>query len=778
MRTSFSKQWRFSRVDPNALDSLHFALTPEFDDADWRLLDLPHDWSIELPRHPKHRSGPNGGFFEDGMGWYRKRFEVPMEWKKKRVILEFEGAYHQAELWMNGRVLANHAYGYTGFFVDLTDWLKWGESNVLAVRLDTVGSPHSRWYAGSGLYRPVWMHLKDPVHLEPWGIGVTTPSVESKVAQVRVTTEVRNTVGSAQDVTLEWSVKDPSGKEVAQATATSSVQAEGVTVVEHGLDIESPQLWSIDTPRLYQLETRVTSADGSADTEDCHFGVRTFRFTPDEGFVLNDERVLLKGGCVHHDCGPLGAQCIDRAEERKVELMKASGFNAVRCAHNPPSIAFLDACDRLGVVVMDEAFDVWQLEKVPYDYHKHFDQQWENDLNSMLRRDRNHPSVVLWSIGNELIERGFPEGARIATMLADHVRKVEPSRPVTAGICDLWGAGPWTQLDGMFKPLDVCGYNYEVKASIEDRDQYPERVIVATESFPNKAFDYWKAVENHTQVAGDFVWTALDYLGESGIGRMVPKEGGHKHMGDYPWHHANCGDIDLCGWKRPQSYYRDVLWGIAEKPYIAVHCPCDGDVERVESSWGWADVQSRWTWPGSEGSPLRVDVYADAESVELFLNGDSLGVQPATEVQRYCATFEVPYAPGELKVVATKGDCVSENMISTSGPAVRLALEVDRSNLNADDRDLAFVTVQAFDAKERLVPLADHTVYFTVQGVGGLAAVASADPRNTEPYRGNVHSLWRGKALAVVRPTGCPGEIVLEAHADGLKGDSLTLACR
>ncbi len=777
-RQSFDAAWRFQRCDPKSLNAFAQALTPAFDDSNWRLLDLPHDWSIELPRSPDYPSGSNGGFFIDGMGWYRKTFDAPADWAGKRVCLEFEGAYQNAELWLNGRVLDEHPYGYTSFFVDLTRLLKPGEPNVLAVRLDSSGSPHTRWYAGSGIYRHVWLHVTDPVHLAHGGTSITTPTVTDATATVKVSAEIDNTSAAAKPVTLQWRVLDPAGKEVARAETTATAKPGAITPATQTITVPKPQRWSVDQPALYRLETRLLDTTGERETASTSFGIRTFRFTPAEGFVLNDQPLLLKGGCVHHDCGPLGAQTIDRAEERKVEVLKASGYNAVRCAHNPPSPAFLEACDRLGMLVIDEAFDVWQLEKIPFDYHRHFNDWWQRDLDSMLRRDHNHPSIILWSVGNELIERGFPEGARIAKMLADHVRSVDPTRPVTAGICDLWGAGPWSQLDDLFAALDVCGYNYRLEAYESDHEKFPKRVIIATESFPNRVFEYWKAVEKLPHVAGDFVWTSLDYLGEAGIGRTYEEGKFTGHMPGYPWHQANCADIDLCGWKRPQSFYRDVLWGLAKAPYIAVHPPVPEGYKLAVSSWGWHDCQPSWNWPDANGKTLQVDVYFDCDEVELLLNGKSLGRQPATVEARHIATFQVPYTTGELKAIAqTKGKTVAESSLRTTGPAQRLMLSADRRTIRADPNDLAYVTVSAVDANDLVVPIAAHTVHFTLRGPAALAAVASADARNTEPYRGNVHSLWRGRALAIVRPAGTAGPVVLEAHADGLQGAETVITC-
>jgi len=487
----------------------------------------------------------------------------------------------------------------------------------------------------------------------------------------------------------------------------------------------------------------------------------------------------MRGGCVHHDCGPLGSAAIDRAEERKVEVLKASGYNAVRTAHNPPSPAFLNACDRLGMLVMDEAFDVWRAGKVLYDYHRHFDKWWQEDLNSMLLRDRNHPSVVIWSIGNELIERLLPEGAVIAHQLADHVRAVDPTRPVTAGICDTWDAhATWRDTDELFTALDLRGYNYQDGVYREDHGRFPDRVIVATETSPTRQYDYWKAVEELPYVIGDFVWTALDYLGEAGIGYEYLEGETAAFVSNWPWTVANCGDIDLCGGKRPQSYYRDVLWQCRETPYIGVHALVPDDRKVLLSNWGWDDVQASWSWPGSEGLTLPVVVYFDCDEVELLLNGISVGVVSMTAESRYIARFSVPYQPGELKAIArTAGVQVAEAALSTTGQPCHLRLTPDRATIRIDRNDLSYVTVEVCDAEGQTVPTADSLFHVTISGPGRIAAVANADPKNTDLYCDSRHHAWRGRGLVIVQPSGEPGRIDLCVTADGFEPVQTVICC-
>ena len=758
------EDWRFHLGDPAAS-------RPDLDDSNWRRLDLPHDWSVELDRSPDCPSGDQGGFFVDGVGWYRKHFSAPDDWRERKVSVEFEGVYRNAEVWLNGHELGVHPYGYTTFHFDLTPYLRFGDkANVLAVRVDNSTHRHTRWYSGSGIYRHVWLIATHPVHVAQWGLSVTTPVVSEQEATVRVVTTVCNDSGTDQDIAVRCRVTGDGGIEI-HADAETNVRAGTDAELVADVVVPSPVLWSPESPSLYRLVAEVSVEGEVLDTETTAFGIRSFYFNTEEGFVLNDRRTILRGGCVHHDCGPLGAASIDRAEERKVEVLKASGFNAIRCAHNPPSPAFLEACDRLGMLVIDEAFDVWREGKIPYDYHRHFDDWWQRDLDSMLLRDRNHPSIILWSIGNELCERGLPEGAALAKTLSARVRKIDPTRPITAGINSV---PEWRDTDGLFDYLDVCGYNYRLEAYEPDHELHPDRVIIATESFPPQSYEYWKAVEKLPYVAGDFVWTSHDYLGEAGIGHTRSEDKEQNFALGYPWNQANCGDIDLCGWKRPQSHYRDVLWNRAAEPYIAVHPPNPSGKEIVVSHWGWHDVQPSWTWPGCDGEELRVDVYYACDEIELFLNGKSLGKRPATAESVHIATFRVSYEAGELEAVAyADGIETGRSALSTAGPAERIRLCADRVSISSDPRDLAYVTVEVVDASDKTCPNAANMVFFTVTGPGRIAAVASADPRNTETYRGNSHSVWRGKCLVVVQPTGEPGEIRLLAHADHLEGGSL-----
>lgn len=764
-KQALNQEWRFH------LDHYEGARWGEPDDSNWRLVDLPHDWSIELPRNPDNVSGVAGGFFPMGCGWYRKHFTPGDDWRGKRVYIEFEGVYMTAEVWLNQHHLGRHPYGYTSFHYDLTPYLNWDGPNVLKVFVDNTHQLNSRWYSGSGIYRPVWLIVVEPVHVAHWGVYVTTPQITHHNALVRIQTTVENHTDTSQVVTLRTRVIDPDGKEVGSCQSNNLIDTQTQGEFSQDTQVPEPKLWSPDTPHLYSLETVVLVGGKVADTETTTFGIRSLEFSAANGFTLNGEPVLLKGGCVHHDNGVLGAASYARSEERKVEIHKASGYNAIRCAHNPPAPAFLEACDRLGMLVIDEAFDCWREGKNDGDYHVAFDDWWQRDLDSMLYRDRNHPSIIIWSTGNEVLERdGRGGGVEISQMLADHIRTIDPSRPVTAAMCGSWTGGTWEETDGVFATLDVGGYNYQWRQYRPDHERLPGRIMMGTESFPIEAFENWMGVLEHPAVIGDFVWTSLDYLGESGIGRVHFDAENAPFLGGYPWHQANCGDLDLCGFKRPQSYYRDVLWHDDPRVYIAVHNPVPDGKTPAITRWGWPEVWPDWNWPGYEGQKFKVDIYANCDRVELFLHGRSLGAKPCTRDEKFIASFEVPYQPGELKAVGYRDQQpAAEYRLKSAGSPARVQLTTDRNEIRTAG-DLCYVTVEVLDANGQVHPSADNEIFFTLNGPGRILAVGSSNPVSEEPYVGNQRRAHRGRALIVVKSSHEPGVITLQAQAEGLDG--------
>ena len=772
-RLSLDAGWAFHAGDAGGAEQ------PAFAAEGWRRLDLPHDWSIESPVDHAAPGGGQDGFFPTGIGWYRRALTLPANWAGRRLEVEFEGVYMNADVWINGTHLGRHPYGYTSFRYDLTPFLRPGADNVLAVRVDNSLQPNSRWYSGSGIYRHVWLELTAPVRVAPWGVFVSTAELTAGAATVRVQSTTRNDSDRSQAIAVETSVLDPGGRRVAFAREEATVPPGADFTTAPSLLLAKPSPWSPEAPALYRAVTRVVLGGNTVDEVATPFGVRTLRVSADRGFELNGRTLVLVGGSAHHDNGVLGAAAFDRAEELRVELLKAAGFNAVRTAHNPPSPAFLEACDRLGLLVMEEAFDCWEKGKNPQDYSVDFKEWWRRDLDAMVRRDRNHPSVILWSIGNEVYERGVPEGARLAQMLTGRIRELDPTRPLTAGINGMGPKGDWTKTDPVFATLDVAGYNYEIARSAADHARLPSRVIVATESEPSQAFKYWSAAHAAPYVVGDFVWSALDYLGEAGIGRVFPPDEPavrHWAADQFPWHGAACGDIDLTGWRKPLSHYRNILWDRGEKLYAVVLAPSPGDKPWNLSQWAMPPALPSWSWPGREGRPLTVEVYSRYDAVRLYLNGKLVGERPTGAAEEFKADFTMPFAPGTLQAVGLHAGRAAETfLLRTAGPAARLSLAADRTELSADGQDLSFVTVEIRDRNEVLQPNAAPEVRFTLSGPGSIAGLGTGDMTTMESYGANPHRLFQGRALVVIRAAHAGGRIGLTASAPGLPPAAISL---
>jgi beta-galactosidase len=772
----FDTDWHFHRGGAQGAE------VTDFDDSAWRVIDLPHDWSIEdlpgtlSPFEPHAVSQVSGGFTTGGTGWYRKSFIIPEDQRDKRICIRFDGVYMNADFWLNGEFLGNHPYGYTSFWFDLTGKLKFGESNILAVKVMNEGL-NSRWYSGSGIYRHVWLKVSDPVHIAQWGAYITTPEMSESSARVRIRTTVNNGTSEAVEVDLITRILSSEGEEKANIKSTHAINGGGHFEFIQAAGLSNPQLWSPGSPSLYKAINEVYHDGRLTDRNETTFGVRSVSFDAENGFLLNGTPLKLKGGCIHHDNGPLGSKAFDRAEERRVELLKASGFNAIRCAHNPPSPAFLDACDRLGMLVIDEAFDMWRIGNTPYDYHLYFDEWWQKDIESMVMRDRNHPSVIMWSIGNEIRDMENPEVIAVAKMLGDHVRKIEPTRPVTAAVNNLR-----PQKDRFFAALDVCGYNYaaggdHLQESIyaADHARVPARVMFGSESYPLEAFLAWMQVLDHRWVIGDFVWTAFDYIGEAGIGWR----GYWQESNFYPWNLAWCGDLDVCGWKRPQSFYRDALW---KKDQISVFVKPPKPTfplnpgKQSWSKWEWHDVVADWNWAGYENQPFEIVVYSSCKQVELTLNGKSLGRKKTDRSTRFIAKWEVPYLPGELKAIGYQGSkAVAESVLQTAGKTTAIRLSPDRTVIRADEQDLSYVTVELTDASGVKNPKEERLVKFGIEGEGTIVGVGNANPVSMESCRLPQRKAWQGRCLVIVKSTGKPGVTTLTASSDDLPSSEVTI---
>jgi beta-galactosidase len=574
---------------------------------------------------------------------------------------------------------------------------------------------------------------------------------------------VKNAGSEHAGVVLRTTVTDGKGRGVGTAETAAELTPDSTLEFVQDITVRTPRLWSVESPSLYTLVSEVFRGRLRVDSTATSFGIRSIAFSPERGFLLNGKSVKLKGGCVHHDNGPLGARTYDRAEERRIELLKASGFNAVRCSHNPPSPAYLDACDRLGMLVMDEAFDMWTDEKNPDDYHMYFNSCWRSDLESMVLRDRNHPSIILWSIGNEIPGVEKPEIVETGRRLAETVRRLDPSRPVTMAVNNLA-----ENKDGIFRILDVAGYNYGRDSYVPDHERNPGRVIVATESFPLESCEYWMAVKDNPWVIGDFVWTAIDYIGEASIGWR----GYYQKADFFSWNLAYCGDIDICGWKRPQSFYRDALWkqdqlSVFVTPPVPTF-PFNPEKESW-SIWNWVDAAADWNWEGRESAPLNVQVYSSCEEVELRQDGRSLGRKPTNRSTRFMAEWKVPYGPGVLDAVGYRsGKPVRKSELRTAGAPVAIRLTADRTVLNADNQDLSYITVELVDHQGTRHPKADGLLRFETAGPVTIAAAGNGNPVSIESFQRPERKAWQGRCLVIVKSGRVPGAAALTVSAEGI----------
>ncbi|MGA8670166.1 MAG: glycoside hydrolase family 2 TIM barrel-domain containing protein [Terracidiphilus sp.] len=811
--------WKFFLGDPSGAEA------PTFADASWRSVDLPHDWSIESKPDKDNPSGAGGGFFPGGIGWYRKTFRAPADWKKKVVSIEFDGVYRDATVYLNGHKLGTHPYGYTAFTFDLTPELKFSGANVLAVRVDNSAQPNSRWYSGSGIYRHVRILVTDRTHIAHWGVFITTTEATGRSAKVSIHTQVANESSAVVGVTLETTLLDKTNSRIGSAQSKLSVAPGGEDEAAQEIVLANPALWSPESPALYRAVSTIRKKGKPIDQVTTTFGIRSLQWSAENGLLLNGNPVKLTGGSVHHDNGPLGAAAFDRAEERRVELLKAAGMNAVRTAHNPPSSAFLDACDRLGLLVLDEPFDVWQAHKVKFDYGSDFDEWWKQDISSMVLRDRNHPSIVIWGIGNEIPELEVDRGAALGKQLIDQVRALDDTRPLTLAFP---GTTTKPTAQAVFSQLDITGYNYNLLPTYQkDHEQLPTRMMLTTESWPAKAFPLWQVSHDNPYVLGDLTWTAMDYLGESGIGAWqygTPQQAkmakgmegmmsgtamidqmftgmanGKDVMADmaknnsdpnakammelffhpYPWHAAVCGDLDLTGFRKPQSYYRDIVWNGGDRVYATVRLPEPEGKKIIAIMWATYPTLPSWTWPGEEGKALEVEVYSGTEKVRLFWNDKLIGEKPTGREQEFKAVFSVPYAPGTLKAVGLRSDrVVAESVLTTAEKAVKLRVTADRVGLQADGQDLSFATVEAVDANGRPDLDAEQEVQFEISGPGVIAAVGNGDGQDADSYHGNRRKLYQGRALVVIRASRQTGPIRLTAKSSGLSDGSVTIDAR
>ena len=729
-------------------------------------VDLPHDWDIFEGPHSGHgATGTGGGWFEAGKGEYRKEFRVEsLELRDKLVKLHFEGVYQKAEVYVNGQTAGQHHYGYTPFTVDVTPYINKDkkQANEVMVKVDNSEQPNCRWYSGSGIYRHVWLETMPALHIAENGIFVATPEVSADKAKVQVEVTVQNESQADRNATVV----------MGGAQLMVAVKAGESKTVTTTIFVNNPSLWSPESPTLYEAKVELKEAGNVIDNATAKYGIRTFSFDAERGFMLNGKKVLINGACVHHDDGVLGAMAFDDAEIRKVRQMKEAGFNLIRTSHNPTTRAFLDACDSIGMLVIDEAFDGWRTQKNPYDYSTVIDSCFRQDIHAMVLRDRNHPSVISWSIGNEVIERKDIRVVYTARQMKKAIHELDTTRPVTEALC-AWDSD-WEIYDPHAEVLDVVGYNYMIFKHASDHERDPKRVIWQTESYPRDAFRNWAVSHDFPYVVGDIVWTGLDYLGESGIGRNYYKgerEGESWIEGGQPeWHGAPCGDVDITGWRKPISHYREMLWNDKTPLYMAVREPngYHGDIHTT--MWSVWPTWESWTWTGWEGKPVEVEVYTHQPEVKLYLNNQLIGTKQVSRETEFKAVFSVPYKAGTLRAEAG-GESVT---LKTAGEPARLRLTPDRTVMAADGQSLTFVTVEVLDKQGTPVPEAAIDSEAVVKGAGNLLAFASADLKDTEPYTSPRVKTWKGRALLVIRSTQKKGSVNVTIKS-ALPTASLTL---
>ncbi len=767
LHQSFDFDWKFTLTAPAGAEA------PGFDDAAWTPVQLPHDWSMTLPYLSPEEGGKGSmGFMQGGLGWYRKHFTVPAAWKGRRVSLEFDGVYHRATVFVNGREVGFHPYGYTAFAYDITDYLIPGRENVVAVKVDHTDCPSSRWYSGSGIYRHVWLNVTDPVHVGLWGTSVTTPSVSAARAAVRVETTVVNDGAKAVQVSLTSELRDPAGRVVAKAAAKAPLAAGAQTVLPQEFTLDAPALWDIDSPQLYTLVSSVRRGGQVVDRYETTFGIRDIRFDPDKGFFLNGRSVKMKGGDIHQDAGSLGAAIPDRAHERRIALMKETGFNAIRCSHNPPAREFLDACDRLGMLVIDESFDKW---KSGY-YAQWFDEWWAKDLAAMVLRDRNHPSVVLWSVGNETVEQGDMSGAGTARLqaLRAECERLDPTRRVA--VTTMPDYERKFNQNGFNAAVEVVGYNYQEPFYDEDHRLYPERIIYGSEVFPyysagrERMREYiernpWYDYVERDFIFGYFMWAAIDYWGESS---GWPSKG-------WP-----TGIYDVCMHEKPQAAFFRAVWK-EDEPVVklAVEDP-SLPLDRGKDMWTWPLLAAHWNFPRHDNPQMvTLDVFTNCEEVELFSNGISLGVRRLSDYPNNTVKWRLPYKPGTLVAVGRNGGAeAARDELRTAGEAVSLRLCADREALSADGQDLCYVDIDLVDAEGCTVPDADRPLRVRVEGAGRFLCMDNGDTADGGAQLRADKPSFLGRAQAVVQAGRSAGPLRVVVSADGLPDAELTLTAR
>ena len=795
---SFNKGWRFYKGEANNAESLNF------DDSLWRLLDLPHDWAIEGPFDIQYNARCGGLPFH-GEGWYRKYFTIPQDAKGKHITIHFDGAMYNAKIWLNGVLVGQRPNGYIGFSVDLSNHLNYGGENLISVQL-TPEDLSSRWYPGAGIYRNTWLEINNPVHVAKWGTFITTPEITREAASVKILTEIENTSFSNKNITIETTLLSKDGKELNTVSDDLIVDRNNITAISQDTKLLNPKLWDLKTPYLYTAKTKLFENGKLIDTYSTTFGVRTIEYGNEFGFKLNGKSTRFQGVCLHHDLGPLGTAVNKRATERQLEIMQDMGVNAIRTSHNPPSPEQVQLCDEMGLMLQIEAFDMWEKPKVENGYSKFFNEWHEKDLRDMIRAFRNSPSVVMWSIGNEIQEQADKiNGERIAKELATICKEEDPTRPTTAG----FNYYPAPIKNGLAGAIDLVGWNYKPRKYKEVIEQYPDWIIYGSETsstvssrgiyhLPIEKYDLheslqitsydiigppwayppdieFESLEKNPNNLGEFIWTGFDYLGEpTPFGGKDNSTNGYWN-GNWPARSSYFGAVDLCGLPKDRFYLYQSQWTKDPMVHVLPH----------------------WNWEGMEGKNIPVFSYTNCDEVELFVNGKSFGKKikgvdktpipinfidweggryKGDFMSPYRLSWNVPYEAGALKVVGyIDGEKVAEKEIRTAGKPVKIELIPDRNLIKSDGEDMVFVTVRILDKMGNLCPNSDNLVEFELKGEGKIVALGNGNPATTESFQSNVRKAFSGQCMAFIKATTSPGEISLIAKSNGLQETSVKI---
>ncbi|MDP4182681.1 MAG: glycoside hydrolase family 2 TIM barrel-domain containing protein, partial [Bacillota bacterium] len=753
---NFDEGWKFNKGDVSNGQST------SFNDSSWQAVTLPHDWSIFNTFNQSSSAGSGGGYLDGGIGWYRKTFTIPSDYSGKKVFIDFDGVYMNSQVWINGTLLGTRPYGYVSFEYDLTPYLNIGGSNIIAVKVNN-NTPTSRWYSGSGIYRNVWLTVSDPVHVAYCGMFVTTPTVSSSSATANVSAQIINQGSSAKSVSLKTTILDADGNAVASNTSTAvNIAANGNNTLSQNLSVSNPHLWSPSSPYLYTVQTQVVVDGNVVDIYKSTMGFRYFNFDANSGFSLNGVSMKLNGVCLHHDLGSLGSAVNYRAIERELQIMKDMGCNAIRTSHNPPDPEMVEICDRIGLMVYEEAFDCWETGKNTNDYHLYFNSWAEKDIKSMVTRDRNHPSIIIWGLGNEI----FDATVATATKLKNWVKEIDTTRPITCGSNDTYhGLGA-----DIYNVLDLVGYNYNPQLYDARHNSFPSWKIFASEScsalrsrgvyktptnqnilsgsdfqcssydnsipYTNSAEQSYTAVNSRKFIAGEFVWTGFDYIGE-------PTPYG------WPAKNSYFGMVDTCGFPKDIYYFYQSKW--TSKPMV--------------------HLLPHWNW--SSGTNVEVWAYSNCDTVELFLNGTSLGSKSVGNSLHL--TWNVPWSAGTLRAKGTKGGTVVYDEVVTAGAASKVLLKPDRTSITADGKDLVYIEADIADSNNVILPTASNSVNFSISGPGVIVGVDNGNSPSTEPYKASSRKAFNGKCLVIVQPTKTSGTIVVTASSSGLSQASVSI---